>query len=64
MLDSLLQSPDRHWGTSSLLSNEHTGLFLLGYSGRGVELTTHLHLVPRPRKVELHLHSLPNVFMA
>jgi hypothetical protein len=26
-------------------------------SARGVKLTTHLHLVPRLRMVELHLHS-------
>jgi hypothetical protein len=26
--------------------------------GRGEKLTTHLHLVPRPRKVELYFHSL------
>jgi hypothetical protein len=28
----------------------------------GVKLTTHLHVVPRPRKVELYLHT-PYVFM-
>jgi hypothetical protein len=28
-----------------------------GLSGRGVKLTTHLHLVPRSRKVEPYLHS-------
>jgi hypothetical protein len=28
-----------------------------GYSGRSVKLTTHLHLVPRSRMVELYLHS-------
>jgi hypothetical protein len=34
-----------------------TGVSPLGQSGRGVKLTTHLHLVPRSRKVELYLHS-------
>jgi hypothetical protein len=28
-----------------------------GYSGRGVKLTTHLHLVSRSKIVELYLHS-------
>jgi hypothetical protein len=28
-----------------------------GYSGQGVKRSTHLHLVPRSRMVELHLHS-------
>jgi hypothetical protein len=28
-----------------------------GKSGKGVKLTTHLHLVPRSRKVEIYLHS-------
>jgi hypothetical protein len=32
-----------------LLSNEYQGLFLWGQSGRGVKVTTHLHLVPRSR---------------
>jgi hypothetical protein len=41
------QRPDRLCGPLSLLSN--------GY--RGVKLTTHLHLVPRSRMVELYLHS-------
>jgi hypothetical protein len=38
-------------------------VFPRGLSGRGVKLTTHLNLVPRSRKVELHLHS-PYIFMA
>jgi hypothetical protein len=33
------------------------GEFPGGLSGRGVKLTAHLHLVPRSRMVELHLHS-------
>jgi hypothetical protein len=28
-----------------------------GYSSSGVKLTTHLHLVPRSRMVELYMHS-------
>jgi hypothetical protein len=27
-----------------------------GISGKGVKLTTHLHLMPKLRMVELHLH--------
>jgi hypothetical protein len=41
------------WGPSSLLSNG-----LQRKSGRNVKLTTHLHQVPRSRKVELYLYSL------
>jgi hypothetical protein len=33
----------------SLLSSGYQGLFPWGKSGRGVKLTTHLHLVPRSR---------------
>jgi hypothetical protein len=33
------------------------GHFLQGLSGQGVKLTTHLHLVPRSRMVELYFHS-------
>jgi len=35
--------------TPSLLSNGYQGLFPWGYSGWGLKLTTHLHLVPRSR---------------
>jgi hypothetical protein len=48
------QRPDRFWGSPSLLSNGYRGLFSRGYSGRGVKLTTHLHLVPRSRMVAIH----------
>jgi hypothetical protein len=33
------------------------GSFLRGQAARGMRLTTHLHLVPRLRMVELHVHS-------
>jgi hypothetical protein len=46
------QRPVGLWSPPNLLSNEYRG-----YSGRGVKLTTQLHLVPRSRKVELCLHS-------
>jgi hypothetical protein len=51
------QCPDRLWDPPSLLSNEYQGLFPGWYSGWGVKLATHLHLVPRSRIVELYLHS-------
>jgi hypothetical protein len=35
--------PDRLWGPPSLLSSGHQTFFLLGYSGRGVNLAIHLH---------------------
>jgi hypothetical protein len=37
------------WGPPSLLSNGYQELFPWGWSGRGVKLTTHFHLVPRSR---------------
>jgi hypothetical protein len=49
--------PYQLWVPASLLSNGYWGLFNRGLSGRGVNLTTHLHLVPRSRMVELYLHS-------
>jgi hypothetical protein len=46
---SLPPRPERLWGPPSLLSNGYQGLCPWGQSGRGVKLTTHLHLVPRLR---------------
>jgi hypothetical protein len=55
---SFPQSSDRLWGLPSLLSNGYQDFFLRGQSDLGAKLTTHLHLVPRSRMVELHLHFL------
>jgi hypothetical protein len=62
-LFSSAQCPDRLWGLPSLLCIWYQGFFLREWRGKGVSLTTHLHLVPRLRIVELYLHS-PYVFMA
>jgi hypothetical protein len=51
------QRPDRLWGPSSLLTNGYRGFFPMGKKGRGVNLTTHLHLLPRLGMVELYFHS-------
>jgi hypothetical protein len=56
--------PERLWGPPSLLSNRYQVLFPWGQSGRGVKLTTHLHLVPRS-KMRRAIPPLPQyVFMA
>jgi hypothetical protein len=49
------QRPYRFWGPPSLLSTGHWGFPL------GVKLTAQLQLAPRPRMVELYLHSLPRL---
>jgi hypothetical protein len=51
------QCPDRLCRPPRHLSYGYCRLFPLGSSGRGVKLTTHLHLAPRSRMVKLHLHS-------
>jgi hypothetical protein len=48
---------DRLWDPPSLLSNGYQGLLLWGYSGWGVKLTTHLHLIPRSECVEAYIHA-------
>jgi hypothetical protein len=50
------QRSDRLSGPPSLHSNGYWGLFPRRKSGRGVKLTTHLHIVPRSRMAELYLH--------
>jgi hypothetical protein len=46
--------PDRLWGPRNLLSNGYRGAL-----SRGVKMTTHLQLVPRPRKCG-SIHPLPH----
>jgi hypothetical protein len=48
----------------SFLTNGYQGLFLWGQSGRGVKLTTHLHLVPRSRMRRAIPPLLQHTFMA
>jgi hypothetical protein len=50
--------PDRPCGPPNLLSNGYRGLFRRVSSGRVVNLTTHLQLVPRLRKCG-SIHPLP-----
>jgi hypothetical protein len=50
--------PERFWGSPSLLSNGYQGLFPWGPSGRGVKLTTHLHLVTKSKN-EWSYTSIP-----
>ena len=51
--------PDRSWGPSSLLFNG-TGFFLGRKCGRGVNLTTHFHPVPRlQRSRQTHFLLFP-----
>jgi hypothetical protein len=46
---SLQPHPDQHWGPPSLLPNKYQELLVQEYSGWGMKLTTHLHLVPKLR---------------
>jgi hypothetical protein len=50
--------PDRLWAPPSLLSNGYRGPSL-GVKRPGVKLTTHLQLVPRPRK-RGYIYPLPH----
>jgi hypothetical protein len=50
-------SPERLWSPLSLLYNGNWEQFPWEYRGRGVKLTTHLHLVSRLRMMEMYFHS-------
>jgi hypothetical protein len=53
---STLQCPDRPWDAPSLLSNGYRRFFPREYIGRAVEVTGHLHLLPRSR-MEVYMYS-------
>jgi len=46
---SSLPRPGRHWGPPNPLSSGYQGFFPWGVNGRGMKLTTHLHLVLRSK---------------
>jgi hypothetical protein len=55
------QRPGRLWDPLSLLYNGYQGLLPWGKDGRGVKLTTHLHLVPRSNNAWSYaIPPLPN----
>jgi hypothetical protein len=55
---------DGLWHPPKLLFQRYRGLIPCEKSGRGVKLTTLLHLVPRLRMSKVHLHSpIPYAFM-
>jgi hypothetical protein len=54
---SLLNAQTDSGGQHSLVYSGYWELLSCGYSGRGVKLSTQLHLVPRPSMVELYFHS-------
>jgi hypothetical protein len=51
--------PDRLWCPRSLLYNGYKRLFHWGQRGRGVKLTTHLHLVPRSKNAWRYTSTPP-----
>jgi hypothetical protein len=53
---SLLCSIQTGWGAHPTACHWVPGLFPKGWSVLGMKLTTHLHLVPRSRMVELYLY--------
>jgi hypothetical protein len=55
---SFPHSPDRLEAHPASYPMGTGGSFSRAESGGGVKLTTHLHLVPRLRMVELYLHFL------
>jgi hypothetical protein len=61
---SLSPCPDRIWGPPSLLFRRYRGVFPWDQNGRGVKLTTYLHLVPSSRMRGAILPLLQYVFMA
>jgi len=67
-LVELLMEGDRVTSTIGAHPASYTmgnrGSFPEGKSGRGVKLTTHLHLVPRSRNVWIYASTHPHVFMA
>jgi hypothetical protein len=56
--------PVRLWGPPSVLANGYRAFFPRRSSGRGLKLTTYLHLVMRSRKLWISTSSPPYVFMA
>jgi hypothetical protein len=54
----LLHNVQTGAGAHPAFSPMCTGVLFAGESGRGLKVTTHLHLVPRSRMVELYLNSL------
>jgi hypothetical protein len=56
--------PERLWAPPSLLPNGHQGLCPWGSSGRGVKLTTDLHLEPCSKNGWSYTSTLQYAFIA